>query len=97
MARPKATECFIHTWTRFYSTLGSFDGSKYFCGAYLTRNGTMKPTELIHKLLTNATDLEVCKELIAEDATYVSLNYHNPDLTAVSLPTLPNPNTFSPL
>ena len=44
----------------------------------------MKPTELVHKLLLNATDLEICKELITEDATYVSLNYENPDLKAVN-------------
>lgn len=43
----------------------------------------MKPIEVVLKLLSNATDLGVCKELIAEDATYVSLNYHHPDLTAV--------------
>ena len=45
---------------------------------------TMKPTELVSKLLANASDLNVVKELVAEDATYVSLNYHDPDLTAVS-------------
>lgn len=44
----------------------------------------MKATEIVSKLLTNATDIEVCKELVAEDATYVSLNYENPDLKAVS-------------
>ena len=44
----------------------------------------MKPTELVSKLLANATNLDVVNELVAEDATYVSLNYHDPDLTAVS-------------
>jgi hypothetical protein len=43
----------------------------------------MKPTELVLKLLSNATDLEVCKELIAKDASYISLRYDNPDLKAV--------------
>jgi hypothetical protein len=43
----------------------------------------MKATELVSRLLTNATDLSVVQELVAEDATYVSLNYYNPDLTAV--------------
>jgi hypothetical protein len=43
----------------------------------------MKATELVSRLLTNATDLSLVQELVAEDATYVSLNYYNPDLTAV--------------
>lgn len=43
----------------------------------------MKATEIVHKLLLNATNLDVVKELTTEDATYVSLNYHNPDLQAV--------------
>ena len=43
----------------------------------------MKATEIVQRLLLNATDLDVVKELTTEDATYVSLNYHNPDLQAV--------------
>ena len=43
----------------------------------------MKPTELVAKLLANTTNLDVVKELVAEDATYVSLSYNDPDLTAV--------------
>ena len=37
------------------------------------------------KLLLNATDLDIVQELVAVDATYVSLNYHNADLQAVRL------------
>ena len=44
----------------------------------------MKPTELVAKLLSNATNLDICKELVADDATYVSLNYDDPDLASVS-------------
>ena len=44
----------------------------------------MKPTEIVSKLLSNTTNLDIVKELVAEDATYVSLNYDDPDLTAVS-------------
>ncbi|KAK3680318.1 hypothetical protein LTR37_021343 [Vermiconidia calcicola] len=46
-------------------------------------SGTTKPTELISHLLSNATNLDVDKQLVAEDATYVSLNYNNPDLAAI--------------
>ena len=49
----------------------------------------MTPTEVVFKLLANTTDLSVVRELVAEDATYVSLNYHNPDLTAVNVHLLP--------
>ena len=49
---------------------------------------TMKPTEIVSKLLSNTTNLDIVKELVAEDATYVSLNYDDPDLTAVSHTTL---------
>jgi hypothetical protein len=45
----------------------------------------MTPTAVLTKILTNATNLDIVTELVAEDATYVSLNYHNPDLTAVSI------------
>jgi hypothetical protein len=62
---------------------------------FSTKSATMKPTELILKLLSNATDLQVCEELIAEDATYVSLNYKNPDLTAVSSPEYTNTTNSS--
>jgi hypothetical protein len=43
----------------------------------------MKPTEIVPKLLLNATNHDVVQDLVAEDATYVSLNYDNPDLQAV--------------
>lgn len=35
------------------------------------------------KLLSHATDLSIVKELVASDATYVSLNYDNLDLTKI--------------
>ena len=53
----------------------------------------MKPTEIVQKLLLNATNLDVVKELVSEDATYVSLNYNNPDLQAVR--TFPRKDTVS--
>lgn len=43
----------------------------------------MKPTEIVQRVLANATNLDVVKELVADDATYVSLNYNDPDLKAV--------------
>jgi uncharacterized protein len=43
-----------------------------------------QPAEIVRKLLQNSTDLDVVKQLVADDATYVSLNYHNPELTKVS-------------
>lgn len=42
-----------------------------------------KPTDIVTKLLANSTNLDIVKELVADDATYVSLNYDNPDLQAV--------------
>src|SRR6266404_5440423 len=40
----------------------------------------MTPIETIVKLLTNIADPNVIRSLVAEDATYVSLNYNNPEL-----------------
>lgn len=48
-------------------------------------SSTMKPTELVGKLLANTTNLDVVKELVAEHATYVSLNYNDPDLQKASI------------
>ncbi|TKA63012.1 hypothetical protein B0A55_10429 [Friedmanniomyces simplex] len=42
-----------------------------------------KATDLVSKLLANSTNLDIVKELVAEDATYVSLNYNNPELTGI--------------
>jgi hypothetical protein len=47
----------------------------------------MNPTEIVTKLLANATDLAVVEELVAEDATYISLNHSNPELQSVRTPT----------
>ena len=38
------------------------------------------PAEVVRAILDNPTDLDAMKELVAPDATYVSLNYDNPDL-----------------
>ena len=36
--------------------------------------------EVVRAILDNPTDLEAVRELVAPDATYVSLSYDNPDL-----------------
>ena len=41
------------------------------------------PKEVIEKLLANTTNEQVLKELVAPDATYVSLNYDNPTLKEI--------------
>ncbi len=41
------------------------------------------PVEIVQALLKGATRPEVVNALVAEDATYVSLSYDNPDLTKV--------------
>ncbi|KAI9717825.1 MAG: hypothetical protein M1828_007064 [Chrysothrix sp. TS-e1954] len=40
-------------------------------------------SQIVTRLLQNATNPEVVRELVAPDATYVSLNQHNPDLTRI--------------
>jgi len=41
------------------------------------------PSEMIQKLLKNPTNLDVVSELVAIDATYVSLNYENAELKKI--------------
>jgi hypothetical protein len=41
---------------------------------------TQKPKEIVQKLLDNITAADVVRELVAPDATYVSLNLDNPEL-----------------
>src|ERR1700744_298600 len=43
----------------------------------------MTPIDTIIKLLTNITDPNVMRALVAEDATYVSLNQNNPELKKI--------------
>ena len=43
----------------------------------------MTPIETIVKLLTNISDPNVMRSLVAEDATYVSLNHNNPELKKI--------------
>ena len=43
----------------------------------------LTPTEVVQKLLANTRNAEVLNNLVAPDATYVSLNYSNPSLTKV--------------
>ena len=38
------------------------------------------PAEVVRAILDNPTDLDAVRELVAPDATYVSLSYDNPDL-----------------
>ena len=45
---------------------------------------TTRATNIISKLLANSTNLELVKELVAEDATHISLNYNDPELRGVS-------------
>ena len=39
--------------------------------------------DIVVKLLSNATNPAIVEETVAAEATYVSLNQHNPDLTAI--------------
>ncbi|KAL6720104.1 hypothetical protein ACLMJK_002025 [Lecanora helva] len=41
------------------------------------------PTEVVQKLLENTLKPEVVRELVASDATYISLSYNNPDLAKI--------------
>ena len=40
----------------------------------------LQPKEVLTSILENPTDLDKVRSLVAEDVTYVSLNYDNPDL-----------------
>ena len=44
---------------------------------------TQTPTEVVTQFLANTTNPMIVKSLVAEDATYVSLNYDNPDLKKI--------------
>jgi hypothetical protein len=44
---------------------------------------THTPTEVVKQFLANATNPVTVKDLVAEDAMYVSLNYDNPDLKKI--------------
>jgi hypothetical protein len=44
---------------------------------------TISPIETVIKLLTNISDANIIRSLVADDATYVSLNYDNPDLKKI--------------
>ena len=41
------------------------------------------PTEVVRQFLANTTNPTIVKGLVDEDATYVSLNYDNPDLKKI--------------
>ena len=51
------------------------------CSFSQTKN--MTPIETVVALLTNLSDANVIRSLVAEDAVYVSLNYSNPDLKKI--------------
>jgi len=60
------------------------------------KNSTATPIAVIEKFLTNTTNPEVVTQLVAPDATYISLNYENKDLKRI-LPwtgTSKGPQTF---
>lgn len=44
---------------------------------------TRTPVETVLNVLRNATDPSTIADLVAQDATYVSLNYDNPDLKRI--------------
>ena len=41
------------------------------------------PTEVVRKLLENTLKPEIVRDLMAPDATYISLNYDNADLAKI--------------
>lgn len=41
------------------------------------------PIEVINNFLANTTNPDIIREIVAADATYVSLNYSNPDLERI--------------
>jgi hypothetical protein len=41
------------------------------------------PTEVVRQFLANTTNPTIVQSLVAEDATYVSLNYDNPNLKKI--------------
>ena len=42
-----------------------------------------EPMEVVKKLLANTLNPDVVRELVASDATYISLNYDDPDLQRI--------------
>ena len=45
---------------------------------------SQNPIEVVQAILANPTDIEVISKLVAEDATYVSLNYENAELKKIA-------------
>jgi ketosteroid isomerase-like protein len=41
------------------------------------------PLEVINKFLANTTNPDVIREVVSEDATYISLNFDNPELKKI--------------
>lgn len=41
------------------------------------------PIEIVEQLLASTNNADVVRELVASDATYISLNYSNPDLKRI--------------
>jgi hypothetical protein len=46
-------------------------------------NMTLSPTEVVVAILKNPTDIENVRSLVADNVTYVSLNYENLDLKKI--------------
>jgi hypothetical protein len=40
-------------------------------------------TAVLQQILQNTTNLKVLRELMTQDATYVSLNFNNPELKKI--------------
>ena len=43
----------------------------------------LNASEVLSAILEKPTDIEHVQSLVTEDVTYVSLNYHNPELTSI--------------
>jgi len=46
-------------------------------------NSTATPLEVIQQFLANTTNPEVMRPIVADDATYISLNFDNPELKKI--------------
>jgi uncharacterized protein len=48
-----------------------------------TKTMSLQPVEIVTSILSNPKSLDHVKPLVADDFTYVSLNYSDPDLTKI--------------
>lgn len=66
-----------------YLQRGGQPGSEIEDWLQAEREVSTKLTAMLQKLLQNTTNLEVLRELMAPDVTYVSLNFDNPELKKI--------------